>query len=292
MQPPVGDANRFHEPLISNSMTQNRSIRLDMLAGMISLVPGPLRNIVRKVPGLAAGQRALISLLGRNEEFEHTIDYGPARGLAMPIRLPQDKAFWKGTYEEGFCSRLREATKPGDVCFDIGAFRGYTAGVMALAGASHVRAFEPAPLNQNAVRKVIALNPKLPIQLFEGAVGAGEGTIKITIHEDSSMNFVGEDASGRPAVEVRMIALDNLVGEREAPEPKLLKIDVEGAEASVLRGAARVLRQTVREIFVELHHAKAKAECEQLLAEAGFERVWQAEEDGVFPMQTHFRRRT
>jgi len=257
-----------------------------LLSESIRMVPGPLRGVIRSIPGVAAAQRAAIDVVGRNEEFEHTIDHGPARGLAMPIRLPQDKAFWKGTYEEGFCSRLQEATKPGDVCFDIGAFRGYTAGVMALAGASHVRAFEPAPLNQNAVRKVMALNPKLPIQLFEGAVGAGEGTIKITIHEDSSMNFVGEDASGRPAVEVRMIALDNLVGEREAPEPKLLKIDVEGAEASVLRGAARVLRQTVRDIFVELHHAKAKAECEQLLAEAGFER-----EDGVFPMQTHFRRR-
>jgi len=266
------------------------SWRHKLLSGSIRMVPGSLRGFIRSIPGVAAAQRAAISAVGRNEEFEHTIDYGPAEGLRMPIRLPDDKGFWKGTYEEGFCSRLAAAVKRGDVCHDIGAFRGYTAGVMALAGASEVRAFEPAPLNQQAVRRVMDLNPDLPIKLTMAAVGAEEGTIKITIHEDSSMNFIGEDTSGRPSIEVRMLALDSAIASGEAAAPQLLKIDVEGAEASVLRGAAKALRDSVREIFVELHHAEAKQECEQLLAEAGFKRVWQAEEDGVFPMQTHFRR--
>jgi FkbM family methyltransferase len=267
------------------------SWRHKLLGGSIRMVPGPLRGFVRRIPGVAAAQRATIGALGRNQEFTHAIDYGPAKGLRMPIRLPQDKAFWKGTYEEGFCARLRAAVRPGDVCYDIGAFRGYTAGVMALAGASDVRAFEPAPLNQQAVRRVMALNPGLPIKLVEAAVGAEEGSIKITIHEDSSMNFIGEDASGRPAVEVKMVVLDSLLATGAIKVPQLLKVDVEGAEASVLRGAATALRESVREIFVELHHNEARRDCEQILAEAGFERVWQAEEDGVFPMQTQFTRR-
>lgn len=267
------------------------TIKTKLLSGSIRLVPGPLRGIIRRIPGVAAAQRAAISAVGRNEEFEHTIDYGPAKGLRMPIRLPDDKGFWKGTYEEGFCARLADAVKPGDVCYDIGAFRGYTAGVMALAGASEVQAFEPAPVNQQAVRRVMALNPALPIKLVEAAVGAEEGTIKITIHEDSSMNFIGEDNSGRPAVEVKMVVLDALVESAAIQPPQLLKIDVEGAEASVLRGASKALRESVHEVFVELHHEKAKQECERLLTEAGFKRVWQAEEDGVFPMQTHFVKR-
>jgi FkbM family methyltransferase len=101
---------------------------------------------------------------------------------------------------------------------------------MALAGASDVRAFEPAPLNQQAVRRVMALNPGLPIKLVEAAVGAEEGSIKITIHEDSSMNFIGEDASGRPAVEVKMVVLDSLLATGAIKVPQLLKVDVEGAE--------------------------------------------------------------
>jgi FkbM family methyltransferase len=255
------------------------------------MVPGPLRGVIRSIPGVAAAQRAAISAVGRNEEFEHTIDYGPAEGLRMPIRLPEDKGFWKGTYEEEFCARLAAAVQHGDVCCDIGAFRGYTAGVMALAGASKVIAFEPAPANQGAVRRVIELNPTLPIELVEGAVGAEEGTIKITIHEDASMNFIGENASGRPAVDVKMVALDRMVASGALESPQLLKIDVEGAEASVLRGAAKTLCSSVHEIFVELHHDEARQECEGLLSEAGFERVWQADEDGVFPMQTEFRKR-
>jgi FkbM family methyltransferase len=266
------------------------SWRHKFLSTSIRLVPGPLRGLIRRIPGLAAAQRATIALVARNEQFEHAIDYGPAKGLRMPICLPDDKGFWKGTYEEGFCSRLAAAVRLGDVCCDIGAFRGYTAGVMALAGASEVCAFEPAPINQQSVRRVMALNPGLRIKLVEAAVGAEEGTIKITIHEDASMNFVGEDASGRPAVDVKMVALDSLVASGVIESPQLLKIDVEGAEASVLRGAAKALRESAREIFVELHHQQAKEECERLLTEAGFERVWQAEEDGVFPMQTHFRR--
>lgn len=264
--------------------------RHTLLSGSIRMVPGPLRGVIRSIPGVAAAQRTAIEMVGRNEEFEHTIDYGPAKGLRMPIRLPEDKGFWKGTYEEGFCARLAAAVKLGDVCHDIGAFRGYTAGVMALAGAAEVRAFEPAPVNQQAVRRVMALNPALPIKLTAAAVGAEEGTIKITIHEDASMNFIGEDKSGRPSIEVKMLALDSAIASGEAAAPRLLKIDVEGAEASVLRGAAKALRASVREIFVELHDQQAKDECERLLAEAGFERVWQAEEDGVFPMQTQFRR--
>lgn len=264
--------------------------RHKLLSGSIRMVPGFLRGTIRSIPGVAAAQRVAIEAVGRNEEFEHTIDYGPAKGLRMPIRLPDDKGFWKGTYEEGFCARLAAAVKLGDVCHDIGAFRGYTAGVMALAGASAVQAFEPAPVNQQAVRRVMTLNPKLPIKLVTAAVGAEEGTTNITIHEDSSMNFIGEDKSGRSSVEVRMLALDSAIASGDAVAPQLLKIDVEGAEASVLRGAPKALRESVREIFVELHHQQAKEECERLLAKAGFERVWQAEEDGVFPMQTQFRR--
>jgi FkbM family methyltransferase len=267
------------------------NLRHEILRRSIRLVPGPLRGFIRSIPGLAAAQRAAIEVLGKDQEFEHMVDYGPAKGLRMPMCLPDDKGFWKGTYEEGFCSRLAEAVQPGDVCCDIGAFRGYTAGVMALAGASEVCAFEPAPLNQHAVRRVMALNPRLPIKLVEAAVGAEEGTIKITIHEDASMNFIGGDDSGRPTVEAKLATIDAEVA-RGVSAPAVMKIDVEGAEASVLRGASKALSQSVREIFVELHHQKAADECSEILEAAGFERVWQAEEDGVFPMQTHFRKRS
>ena len=265
------------------------NIRHEILSRSIRLVPGPLRGVIRSIPGVAAAQRAAIEALGNGQEFEHVVDYGPAKGLKLLLRLPEDKGFWKGTYEEEFCARLAAAVRPGDVCFDVGAFRGYTAGVMALAGASKVLAFEPAPANQRAVGRVIGLNSTLPIGLVEAAVGAEEGAIKITIHEDASMNFVGGDDSGRPTVEAKLVTIDAEMA-RGAGAPAVMKIDVEGAEASVLRGASKALAGSVREIFVELHHKQAADECGEILQAAGFKRVWQAEEQGAFPMQTHFRR--
>jgi FkbM family methyltransferase len=267
------------------------NLRHEILSRSIRLVPGPLRGVIRSIPGVAAAQRATIEALGNGQEFEHVVDYGPAKGLKLPLRLPEDKGFWKGTYEEEFCARLAAAVRPGDVCFDVGAFRGYTAGVMALAGASRVLAFEPAPVNQRAVRRVIELNPSLPIELVEAAVGAEEGAIRITIHEDASMNFIGADESGRPSIETKLVTIDTEIV-RGVKSPAVMKIDVEGAEASVLRGASKTLSESIREIFVELHHQKAADECGEILQAAGFERVWQAEEKDVFPAQTEFRKRS
>ena len=160
--------------------------------------------------------------MGRNEEFEHTIDYGPAKGLRMPVRLPDDKGFWKGTYEEGFCSLLAAAVKHGDVCHDIGAFRGYTAGVMALAGASEVESLRTgsAQPTSRAARDGFESGPTDQARGRQPSARK-EGTIKITIHEDSSMNFIGEDSSGRPASgQVKMVVLDALVESTAAIQPR------------------------------------------------------------------------
>lgn len=253
----------------------------------LRLVPGPLRGFVRSIPGVAAAQRAAIAVMA-SEEFDHEIDYGPAKGLRMPILLPRDKGFWKGTYEWEFCNRLSAAVQGGDACFDIGAFRGYTAGVMAMGGAAKVWAFEPSPANQDAIRHVLELNPDRPIELIPAAVGAVPGKISITLHDDPSMNYVGGSTAGRPAVEVDLCSVDDVIARRLASAPQLMKIDVEGAEGSVLQGAKKALQEAVREIFIEIHHAEALAECGQLLADAGFTNVWQSSDTGDFPVQIQF----
>jgi FkbM family methyltransferase len=267
------------------------SIKTAILNQSIRLVPGPLRGLVRSIPGVAAAQRAALSALA-TEEFEHEVDYGPAKGLRLPVCLPRDKGFWKGTYEWEFCNRLKEAVQPGDVCFDIGAFRGYTAGVMALAGASRVVAFEPSPANQKAVNEVIALNAGLVITLVPAAVGPTAGKISFTLHEDPSMNFVGGDPASPDSLEVDVVSVDEIVAQGKVPAPQVMKIDVEGAEGSVLQGAKAALAENVREIFIEIHHAKALADCAELLADVGFAKVWQSSDAGTFAVQMQFSKRT
>ena len=190
-----------------------------------------MRNQIRHVPGLAWAQRAFIHLLAPKGEFAHRIDAGPARGLHFLIRLPQDKAMWKGTYELEFCERLKIAVRPGDVCYDIGAFRGYTAGVFALAGASKVYAFEPMPENQATIRKVVAMNPSLLLELVAKAVADRKGEQVLEIHRDQSMNRLGSvpGAVGGERITVQTTTVDGTAKET-GKWPTLLKIDVEGAE--------------------------------------------------------------
>jgi hypothetical protein len=53
--------------------------------------------------------------------------------------------------------------------------------------------------------------------------------------------------------------------------PDFIKIDVEGAEASVLRGARRILTERMPSMVVEMHHPEVEAQCRELLRSCGYE---------------------
>jgi hypothetical protein len=65
-------------------------------------------------------------------------------------------------------------------------------------------------------------------------------------------------------------AIDSLVGERQA-RVGLLKIDVEGAEALVLAGAAALLRDQSPAVVVEIHNEAAGRRSVDLLTQAGYD---------------------
>src|ERR1700720_2538716 len=109
----------------------------------VAKVPWRLRGWIKHVPLLAPLQRWLITNFLEGEVFVHRVDAGPARGLVYPVRLPQDKGVWTGTYEIGFASALANAVKPGSVCLDLGGWHGFYGGVMALAGGSKGIGLEP-----------------------------------------------------------------------------------------------------------------------------------------------------
>lgn len=83
---------------------------------------------------------------------------------------------------------------------------------------------------------------------IEAAATAEPGTIEINVHEDlvgSSLKREqeGETVDGVPR-EVRAATVDELCDEHGAGGPYLLKVDVQGAELDVLRGAERTLEET------------------------------------------------
>ena len=241
----------------------------------VNYIPHSLRPWIRNVPGIAGLQRWLISRFLSEQPFVHTINVGPAAGLRFEVNLPLDKSFWAGVYESAFTTAIVEHVKPGDICYDIGGYRGYISGVMALAGALTVFVFEPLPANQLAVRRLCELNPQLPIRVVAVALGDVDEPAFLKVMPDPSMGKLAKSsfqanatAMGEIPVIVRQI--DSLLRSHEIPPPNVVKIDVEGGELDVLRGAREMLRLSRPRIFLEAHGAELEKACSQQLLQLGY----------------------
>lgn len=159
--------------------------------------------------------------------------------------------------------------RPGDVVYDIGANIGvYTRYVLNVLQAARVEAFEPMAGNLELLRANIALgNVSEQCSVHALALGDTDGEEDLQIDDVTSGTAVlnsisgGHASQGRqhfglpPAVErVRVRRLDSLVLEGLTP-PNVMKIDTEGAEAHVLRGALQTLRDHRPRLTIALHGA-------------------------------------
>lgn len=261
----------------------------NLLGQTIRLIPPGIRNKIQYIPVIKNIQQILLKEIFPKDAFCHEVDWGPAKGLKIMIRLPEDKEMWKGTYELGFCTRLSEAIQKGDVAFDIGAYRGYTSGVLALAGASRVIAIEAMPENQKILESIIEMNQTLPISLIKKAASDSIGIRLFELNNDKSMNRLVSDEENKHglAIKIQSTTVDRLSKENSL-WPNLLKIDVEGAEESVLKGATQALQKSVRSVFLEIHNPEAEKKCVALLKNFGFICAWNEKEWGNFANQTIF----
>lgn len=241
----------------------------------INAVPWRWRGVIKRIPLIAPLQRWLLARSLDNEEFVHTVDAGPAKGLRYLIRMPDDKLIWTGTWELEFSAALASAVAPGDVCYDIGGYHGFFSGVFAQAKAGQVHTFEPLPINCARIRKLIELNPALPLHLTQAAVGATPGQAEFRIMPETTMGKL-KTSTFQPAAQslesiiVQVCQIDDLVAAGKTKPPNVIKVDVEGAEADVLRGAAATLRRQRPKLFIEIHSRGLMQECSALLAEAGY----------------------
>jgi FkbM family methyltransferase len=140
------------------------------------------------------------------------------------------------------CKRhLRE----GDVMYDIGANIGYITVEIAhhFSGRVEVVAFEPQPELANAIAVSAALNGVSSVTVFDTLLGEGEGTADLFLVGNSAHASTKARALGAKRVERPVTTLDALLQRQSLRPPTLMKIDVEGSELSVLRGAQRTLRE-------------------------------------------------
>jgi FkbM family methyltransferase len=152
--------------------------------------------------------------------------------------------YYEADYEPETFLFFRNYLKPGDVVLDIGAHIGLFSVVTSrLVGENgRVFAFEPTPFTREVLTDVIRLNKcEANVEIRPEAVADKVGTTFFfdTGTEVSNANSLVKTERSKEKIEIPVTSVDEFVAERGL-NVNCLKIDVEGAEFDLLRGARRV----------------------------------------------------
>jgi FkbM family methyltransferase len=204
-------------------------------------------------------------------EYEHAdIRIVGATRVASKRRLTANK--------EPFTVEWLHSLPAGEVLYDIGANVGVLSLIAALRpqGAMRVVALEPSAATFAVLCSNLALNEvgdqivPLPVLLGErtelGRFGYSDLDAGTALHAGGGEEVVRDVVFWQPML---TFALDDLVEQFGLPHPERIKLDVDGAELTVLRGARKLLADPrLKAVFSELNPPVAAA-VEELLASHG-----------------------
>lgn len=192
---------------------------------------------------------------------------GPLRGATW-IRGAATHKCWLGAYEHKKAKTFAEHVSSADVVFDIGANVGFYTLLAArrVGPRGEVTAFEPLPRNIDFLRQHVELNNLENVTVVQAAVAESEGTSRFSTQE----GFLEGHLVDKGGMEVEMVSIDAFVNSRNARSPNVMKIDVEGAELQVLKGAYGVLASARPIIFLATHGDDVHRDCCSFLSDFGY----------------------
>jgi FkbM family methyltransferase len=219
------------------------------------------------------------------------VESGVAQGLWLLLDLDIEGGYWIGTYEERVQNLLRRLCGPGSVFYDVGTSLGF----FSLAVARHVGekgrvfGFEPEPENTRRFRQMVIRN-----RLQERATVVDAAAWSRSLDEVRFQSGGRQRTYGGVAAEgvgpvladgeirlVRSVSLDDFVAQGH-PAPDVIKIDVEGGECEVLKGARHIFSQARPALICEVHHQQAAGWIADWLSEVDYAGEWYIPEES-FP---------
>jgi hypothetical protein len=172
-----------------------------------------------------------------------TIPLGIGRGIRLDLDFATETRLFLGMYEVELNRHLKRICQPGTTTFDVGGQYGYDALVFAKLTGAPVFSFECDRRSFERLTRTVTLNPRLAplVEPVQAMVGTGRnGTISVDDYAASTVM------------------------------PDFIKVDVEGAEVDVLRGATNTLADNHPALVVEVHSADLEQACGRLLVEHGY----------------------
>ncbi len=236
---------------------------------------------VRKIYANAAlapvMRKASNLLLPSSTEKILKVRTGLGKGLLLELNPRWEPSLWQGDYEPSSQKVAAQYFRPGKTLYDVGGGIGFYSLVAARLGAQ-VFTLEPDPKNRACIQRHAKMN-KLEgsFQIIPIAANSYTGSMLMEPSDRGrghghghAQEVFGTDPS--KCFDVQCTTLDDFA--RKNPLPDLVKIDVEGCEAAVIRGAEWLMREARPSFLCEIHDSDLAAEVSEIVSARDYRIEW------------------
>jgi FkbM family methyltransferase len=193
------------------------------------------------------------AILGPPGQKVRRVRGGVLRGALFPIDLSNETQRYLGLWEREIASDVRMLANEASIACDVGANTGWYALFFAtLPHMERVFAFEGDPAFMPIIAKNLQLN--------------GDAMVQKTT---TMAKFVGDVDDS----EKRWCKLDTVLKDVAGASPTatiMLKIDVDGGELEVLKGARQTLTHHRCNVVIETHSPELERDCVAFLEQLGY----------------------
>jgi len=247
-------SNIDYSPITSQFL---RGVRSSLLRGDESDQHSVLRKIAILIQRVSKDGIPLEMAMTRLNAFGQEFHFVHVAGDYIPRKISDEHTF----YESTFLELLQRFHRPGGVIIDGGANIGNHTLYFAKVVGAEVIAFEPEPHNASCLAINIAVNGISDrVQLHKHGLGQTSGMITLQMNVQSNFgsfttklnsNQNSDQIADTMQVNVPVRSLDAVFGTKSGKIISILKLDVEGMELDVLRGAKELIRSSLPVIAVE-----------------------------------------
>ncbi len=244
----------------------NSSRRLPLLFRVVEYVrralPGSATRFVYGLPFVPRLRQTLSDSAPAGPVWV-TIAGGTLEGARFLVDLSCEKYYWLGTCENETQRFIAANVIEGATVYDVGAHAGFFTLLFSrcAGGEGFVYAFEPLPANVSRLQANLDANECANADVIAAAVSDEDGSAAFVASGSSLMGSLGgaDLRTVEHVLPVQTRTIDAFVAGGARP-PDVIKIDVEGAEGRVIRGAARTIEAHRPLILIEIHSPLAARE--------------------------------
>ena len=255
--------------LFSDAMSREDSAQRfnALISGLDNESKNTVSDIIHRMEVISDGDKALRDIFSQreqdefvrmNDEFKSKIvklndNLYYYNGYYLPVNQFDSSVFYS-KYAIDELTTL-DSVRNKDI-IDAGGYVGDTALLFSSYTDKSIHVFEASPSNMDIIRETIRLNQLENIVPVSKVLGEKSGTATFSLGERNSCNSLVE----RPGynypnhIEVPVITLDDYVRENNL-EVGLIKVDIEGGEQLLLKGAVETIRTQHPILLISIYHS-------------------------------------